>query len=107
MGMQGVSATILNSRNTRKPLKKIQTPAPVPRSSAPVGSDRIHAHEVRAVGGAEEEAAVAVERDVGEALREGRRGQGLQGARARVDLRDLAVLIVDDNATNRRLPLFV
>src|ERR1700730_14588735 len=41
MGMRGVSATILNSRNTRKPLKKIQTPAPVPRSSAPVGSDRL------------------------------------------------------------------
>src|ERR1700694_115603 len=41
MGMQGVSATILNSRNTRKPLKKIQTPAPVPRNSAPVGSDRL------------------------------------------------------------------
>src|SRR4026208_2504757 len=41
MGMQGVSATILNSRNTRKPLKKIQTPAPVPRNNAPVGSDRL------------------------------------------------------------------
>src|SRR4051794_17755828 len=41
MGMQGVSATILNSRNTRKPLKKIQTPAAVPRNNAPVGSDRL------------------------------------------------------------------
>src|SRR5450432_518031 len=39
IGIRGVSARTLYSRMTRKPLKKLQSPAPKPRSRAAVGSE--------------------------------------------------------------------
>src|SRR5437762_11574737 len=41
IGMQGVSATILNSRDTRKTLKQVQIPARIPSNNAPVGSESL------------------------------------------------------------------